>query len=130
LRMKILLAEDDASIQLIAKMSLQKIGGHEVVVANNGKEALDKACEEKFDLIILDGMMPEMDGFQTCLALKSSPKTSDMPVIFLTAKNQQSDIDEGFKIGGIGYIVKPFDAKELCKEIDKIFNKILWKKSA
>lgn len=128
--MKILLAEDDSSIQLIAKMSLKKIGGHEVTAVDNGKLALEKAQSEKFDLIILDGMMPELDGFQTCHALKSNPATSDMPVVFLTAKNQQSDIDEGFKLGGIGYIVKPFDAKELCEEIDKIFNKILWKKQA
>lgn len=128
--MKILLAEDDTSIQLIAKLSLQKIGGHEVVAVNNGKEALEKAVEQKFDLIILDGMMPEMDGFETCRALKSSPATADMAVIFLTAKNQQSDLEEGYKIGGVGYIVKPFDAKELCNEIDKIFSKILWKKPA
>ncbi|MBK9294383.1 MAG: response regulator [Oligoflexia bacterium] len=111
-------------------MSLKKIGGHDVVVVENGKLALEKANQEKFDLIILDGMMPEMDGFQTCQELKNNPNTSQMPVVFLTAKNQQNDIDEGFKLGGIGYIVKPFDAKELCNEIDKIFNKILWKQAA
>jgi CheY-like chemotaxis protein len=127
---KILLAEDDLSIQLVAKLSLQKIGGHEVTVAANGQEAFEKAQTDNFDLIILDGMMPLMDGFTTCRELKSHPKTKDMPVIFLTAKNTQADIDEGYTAGGIGYISKPFDARELCNEINKIYSKILWKQSA
>lgn len=124
--MKILLAEDDPSIQVIARLTLQKVGGHEVAVANNGREAYDKAMSEKFDLIILDGMMPEMDGIETCLALKANPDTEGVPVIFMTAKNQQADIEEGFKAGALGYIVKPFDAQELCNEIQKIYNKHLF----
>ncbi len=128
--MKILLAEDDPSIQLVAKLSLQKIGGHDVTTASDGQEAIDKAMVTKFDLIILDGMMPVMDGFQTCQELKLREETKDIPIIFLTAKNQQSDIDEGYRLGGIGYIVKPFDARELCEEVNKFFGKILWKQQA
>lgn len=128
--MKILLAEDDPSIQIIAKLTLQKVGGHEVVTASNGREAYEKALSEKFDLIVLDGMMPEMDGFETCRELKKNPDTENIPVIFMTAKNQQNDIEEGFAAGAIGYIVKPFDAQELCSEVQKIYSKHLFKGKA
>jgi CheY-like chemotaxis protein len=128
--MKILLAEDDPSIQIIAKLTLQKVGGHEVVLASNGREAYEKALAEKFDLIVLDGMMPEMDGFEACRELKKNPDTENIPVIFMTAKNQQNDIEEGFQAGAIGYIVKPFDALELCNEVQKIYSKHLFKGKA
>lgn len=124
--MKILLAEDDPSIQIIARLTLQKIGGHEVLVANNGLEAYEMAMATKFDLIILDGMMPEMDGMETCTKLKANPDTENIPVIFMTAKNQQADIEEGYRVGAIGYIVKPFDAQALCSEIQKIYSKHLF----
>jgi len=67
-----------------------------------------------------------MDGLEACRQLKKNPQTKNIPVIFMTAKNQQSDIDEGFKAGAIGYLVKPFDAKELCNELLKIYNKYLF----
>ncbi len=128
--MKILLAEDDPSVQIVAKLTLQKVGGHDVTVANNGLEAISLALKTKFDLILLDGMMPELDGFNACRKLKANSKTKDIPVIFLTAKNQQADIEEGLGAGGIGYIVKPFDAAQICDEIQKIYNKHLWSKTA
>lgn len=124
--MKILIAEDDSSVQMIAKLTLEKVGGHEVVTANDGKEAIEKANSDQFDLILLDGMMPEIDGFEACRLLKASEQTQNIPVVFLTAKNQQSDVDEAMSIGAIGYIVKPFDAKELCDELLKIYNKHIW----
>jgi len=99
-------------------------------VVGNGREALERATIEKFDLIILDGMMPEMDGMEACCVLKANPDTRETPVIFMTAKNQQADIEEGFRLGAIGYIVKPFDAQELCNEIQKIYSKHLWGKAA
>jgi CheY-like chemotaxis protein len=124
--MKILLAEDDPSIQVIAKLTLKKVGGHEVVAVQNGQEAYEKALDQKFDLVILDHMMPIMDGLETCQKFKENPVTRQMPIIFMTAKNQKKDIDEGFRVGAIGYIVKPFDAKNLCDEIQKIYSKHLW----
>lgn len=127
--MKILLAEDDVSIAHVAKLSLQKIGGHEVVVASDGQDAVEKAQADKFDLIILDGMMPRLDGFKACEQLKANDVTKDVPVIFLSAKNTEADMEEGYRIGGIGYIVKPFDARALCEDISKILNKVLWKKA-
>jgi CheY-like chemotaxis protein len=70
--------------------------------------------------------MPEMDVIEACFKLKSNPDTENVPVIFMTAKNQQADIEEGYKAGAIGYIVKPFDALELCSEVQKIFSKHLF----
>jgi DNA-binding response OmpR family regulator len=128
--MKILLAEDDQSIKIIAKLTLQKVGGHEVIAVENGKEAYEKALDEKFDLIILDQMMPIMDGLETCQKLKLNPETKNTPVIFMTAKNQKADLEAGFKAGALGYIVKPFDAQELCAEIQKIYSKHLWGKAS
>src|SRR4051812_25320255 len=101
--MKILLAEDDPSVQIICRLTLQKVGGHEVTVVNNGREALERALSETFEIILLDGMMPEMDGFQACRELKARPETASVPVIFLTAKNQEADMKEGLDAGGIGY---------------------------
>lgn len=128
--MKILLAEDDRSIQIIAKLTLQKVGGHEVVAVNNGREAIEAAQSENFDLILLDGMMPEVDGFEACRQLKAIEETRNIPVIFLTAKNAQNDLDEGYSVGAIGYIVKPFDAQDLCHEILAIYNKFIWGQAA
>lgn len=128
--MKILLAEDDPSIKTIAKLTLQKVGGHEVTTVENGQEAYDKALAQKFDLVILDYMMPIMDGLETCEKFKKNPELKNIPIIFMTAKNQKSDIEAGFKMGALGYIVKPFDAQELCNEIQKIYSKHLWGKAS
>lgn len=128
--MKILLAEDDPSIQTVARLSLKKIGGHEVHTVENGQEAIDKASKENFDLIILDCMMPVLDGFKACRELKLREETASIPIIFMTAKNQKSDTDEVYKLGAVGLITKPFDARELCADIEKIMNKALWKKPA
>jgi CheY-like chemotaxis protein len=119
--MKILLAEDDSSIQLIAKLTLTKLGGHDVTIVDDGLAAIDLARKKNFDLILLDGMMPKLDGLETCRRLKEMPETKNIPVIFMTAKNQQSDIDGGYGVGAIGYIVKPFDAQQLCDELKRIY---------
>lgn len=121
--MRILLAEDDRNIQSIARLTLERLGGHKVTIANNGAEALQIAQIQEFDLIILDGMMPELDGFQVCTRVKAEPgPCQQTPIIFMTAKSQASDIQAGFEIGAIGYIVKPFDARTLCSEIDKLYS--------
>jgi DNA-binding response OmpR family regulator len=121
--MRILLAEDDVHIRSIARVTLQKLGGHEVITVENGQQAVEAAKTQPFDLLILDGMMPELDGFEACSKIKSEPGPSqETPVIFLTAKSQTSDIQEGFSRGAIGYIVKPFDVKTLCVEISGLYS--------
>ena len=120
--MKILLAEDDVNIRSITKMTLERMGGHLVVAVENGAQAVDIAARESFDLLILDGMMPELDGFEACSQIKSVEGPCQFsPVIFMTAKSQASDIQEGFNRGAIGYIVKPFDVKTLCDEIQSLY---------
>ena len=109
---RLLLAEDDPDIQLVARMSLKR-AGFDVVVAPNGAEALRKAAEARPDVILLDWMMPELDGLETCTRLKADPATHDVPVIFLTAKSQESEIARGLALGALGYITKPFDALSL-----------------
>ncbi|PLX11523.1 MAG: hypothetical protein C0598_07955 [Marinilabiliales bacterium] len=87
-------------------------------VAINGRDALETAWEEDApDLILLDIMMPEMDGYEVCEKLRANDKTKEVPVIFLTAKTQQEDIVRGFEVGGQDYITKPFDSRELMERV-------------
>jgi|SRR5690606_18099779 len=120
--MKILLAEDDSNIAIIAKITLEKLGNHTVTAVTDGKSALELALKESFDLILLDGMMPLMDGVTVLKNLKNSP-ASTVPVIFLSAKSQESDIKEVLELGAIGYIQKPFEPKLLCDRINELLEK-------
>lgn len=88
--MKILLAEDDSSIQAIAQLALTRVGHHDVVCASDGIEVLKTVKVNKFDLILLDVMMPRLDGFETCVRLKADDTSRDTPIIFLTAKAQMA----------------------------------------
>ncbi|MBY0315550.1 MAG: response regulator [Bdellovibrionales bacterium] len=116
--MRILFAEDDPNILTIAKLVLERVGHHEVVVANNGRDALDKANSEAFDLIILDGMMPELSGPEVCRQYRQTC-LAPAPVIFLSAKSAQHDIMEFMNLG-VGYIQKPFNPQTLCQQIETI----------
>ena len=107
---------------MIAKITLEKIGRHQVTLVANGKDALDLALKESFDVILLDGMMPLMDGVTVLKNLKTS-NMSTTPVIFLSAKSQESDIKEVLELGAIGYIQKPFEPKTLCEQIDQMLAK-------
>lgn len=117
--MKILLAEDDESISKIAKMTLELIGKHQVTQAFDGEQAVNLALKNSFDLILLDGMMPKLNGLAVCQKLKVNEKI-ETPIIFLSAKSQESDIREAIKTGAIGYIQKPFEPAKICSQIDKI----------
>jgi DNA-binding response OmpR family regulator len=116
--MRILLAEDDPNISVIAKMSLEKLGGYDVTVVGDGEQALHAALTQSFDLILLDEMMPKMNGLSVCREYKArcaEPK----PVIFLSAKSQESDIRE-FSDNGIGFIPKPFDPMKISGQIEEL----------
>ena len=114
---KILVVEDDHDIQKVIQMSLKLRGVHEVVVADNGEDCLAMALQEKPDVILLDVMMPRLDGFETCRLLKENPETQAIPVIFLTAKAQHFEVKRGMEVGGLGYLIKPFDPMTLHDEI-------------
>jgi CheY-like chemotaxis protein len=114
---RVLLAEDDRDIQVVACMALKMGGVEEVFVANDGQECLSLVQTANPDLILLDVMMPKLDGFATCQALKQDPAANRIPVIFLTAKAQSKDIQKGLEAGAIGYLTKPFDPITLCQRI-------------
>lgn len=114
---KVLLAEDEEDIRKVAQISLQFRGGWEVSLAVDGEDCLAKAAQDRPDLILLDCMMPKLDGYETCRRLKLDPALRGIPVIFLTAKSQEFEIRKGLSLGAVGYLVKPFNPMSLAAEI-------------
>jgi two-component system sensor histidine kinase/response regulator len=113
---RVLIVDDTvANLQLLGSF-LQK-NGYQINVAQNGLRALEAVKAMPPDLILLDIMMPEMDGYETCRQLKADLETKDIPVIFLTAKTEPQDIIKGFKLGAVDYLVKPFNAEELLARV-------------
>ena len=118
---KILVCDDEPYI-LMALTDAVEMEGYECVTAINGKEALQKARETLPDLIMLDIMMPFMDGFEVCRELKADASTRDIPVIMLTAKSQQVDIQKGKDAGADDYITKPFRPSTLRKKFNEVLD--------
>jgi len=117
----VLLAEDDPDIRLVSRLSLKK-AGFRVTATSNGRELLEKLGDDRPDVILLDYMMPDMDGAEACRRLKADPATRDIPVIFVTAKSQGFVVDQAAALGAAGYIVKPYDALKLGEEIKRILD--------
>ncbi len=95
---------------------------YQVFVAKNGKEALEKVKTERPDLVLLDVMMPEMDGLEACKRLKNDPTTNSIPIIMLTAKGRKEDVVDAIAAGANSYIVKPFNLSELVERIEKVLS--------
>ena|SRR5437763_2360878 len=113
---RILIVDDTpANIQTLTATLKEK--GYQISVALNGKQALDVLARVQPDLILLDVMMPEMDGFETCEQIKASERWSHIPIIFLTAKTETVDIVRGFELGAVDYVAKPFNAHELLARV-------------
>ena len=112
-----ILIVDDVATNLQVLGRILQIDNYNIIAAFNGQLALEMASEKKPDLILLDIMMPDMDGFEVCTKLKSDPETKDIPVIFLTSKNEPEDIVKGFKLGAVDYVSKPFNSAELLSRI-------------
>ena len=119
---RILYAEDEEDIRITAKMALE-LGGWEIMPCNSGRELLEKVTEAKPDLILLDVMMPEMDGPTTFLELRKQPGTASIPVIFMTAKTQVKEVAAYKDLGALGVITKPFDPMTLTSQIKQIWEK-------
>ncbi|MBI2264313.1 MAG: response regulator [Armatimonadetes bacterium] len=115
---KVLLIDDDQAI-LTSISSYLELEGYEVLSALGGKEGLQKSQEPGVDVIVLDIMMPEMDGYQVVRELRRAPETSRIPVIFLTAKDTDGEVMTGWQRGAVAYITKPFDFPVLLREIEK-----------
>jgi two-component system alkaline phosphatase synthesis response regulator PhoP len=116
---KILVVDDEIYIVHILDFSLG-IEGYEVMTALDGEQALAKVAQDKPDLIVLDIMMPRLDGYETCKALKGNPDTKDIPVILLSAKGRNVDQKVGFEVGADDYITKPFSPRKLVERINAI----------
>lgn len=117
---KILLVDDEPDIRMVGRLALSTLGKWQVVEAKGGAEAVAVAAAEKPDLILLDVMMPGMDGPTTFGKLREHPDTRDIPVVFMTAKVQKSEIAEYLALGAKGVISKPFDPMGLPDEIRRI----------
>jgi CheY-like chemotaxis protein len=115
----ILICDDDAVILRLLQVNLE-LEGFSVLLGHNGEEAVRIAQAEQPDLIILDIMMPRMDGYEACERLKSLDETRDIPVVFLSAKAQQSDIERGKAFGVADYLTKPFDPNDLIDVLDRL----------
>ncbi len=116
---KILVVEDDALIRELDRINLEA-AGFEVVLATDGFQGLEMARTENPALIVLDIMLPKMDGFKVCRILKFDDKYKHIPIIMLTARIQEVDKETGFKTGADGYMTKPFEPEELIKKINQI----------
>jgi two-component system OmpR family response regulator len=119
---RILCVEDEPDIQTVTRIALQDVGGFEVQVCGSGQEALAQAPEFEPDLILLDVMMPEMDGPTTLKALRSHLDTAAIPVIFLTAKVQPQEVAQFKALGALDVIAKPFDPITLPDTVRGIWN--------
>jgi len=113
---KILVAEDERDIRELIAFTL-RFAGFEVELASNGADAVKMALAGKPDLILMDVRMPKMTGYQACEALKRDPTMKDTPVIFLSAKGQESEIQEGLGVGAAQYILKPFAPDDLAAQV-------------
>lgn len=113
---KIVIVDDDPYI-LMSLEFLMKKSGYEVLVARNGKEAMEVINKMLPELVLLDIMMPDVDGYSICAQIKSSKKLKDIKVIFISAKTKEADIKKGYDAGASLYITKPFSTRELMKQV-------------
>lgn len=119
---RILYVEDEPDIRMVAQMALQAVGGFTVMACASGQEALDAAPGAAADLLLLDVMMPGMDGPSTLKALRALPATANTPVIFMTAKVQAAEVAVYKGLGALEVIPKPFDPMELSAQIQRIWS--------
>lgn len=117
---RILLIDDEYDIRAVARLTLKTIGGWDVSLAESGIEGVAKAVDEQPDVILLDVMMPDMDGIETLRALQANPATQSIPIILLTAKVQPAEQRRFAELGVAGIIAKPFKAMKLPSQIVKI----------
>lgn len=116
---RILIAEDEPDIRELIRLALQ-FNGYEVISASDGAEAVELASNNSFDLIMLDVRMPRLTGYEACRQLRKMESTKEVPIVFLSAKGQEAEVDEGIEAGADRYILKPFAPIELANEIKHI----------
>ncbi|MEF3254033.1 MAG: response regulator [Deferribacterales bacterium] len=120
--MKVLLSDDELRLRKVIVLHLKKLN-YEVIEASNGLQAVEMAKNNNPDVIVLDIMMPEMDGLTACREIRKIEGFENKPIIMLTAKATESDIQEGLKNGASAYLTKPFSPKELVDKIEELIKK-------
>ncbi len=119
---KILIAEDEPDIRELVAFML-RFAGYEVLAASNGEEAVEAATHNIPDLVLMDVRMPRMTGYDACRIMKANPDLRDIPVVFLSAKGQESEIQSGLEAGAEEYLLKPFSPDELTNRVRSILSK-------
>ena len=119
---RILYAEDEPLIQAMAKLALEKVGGFEVLLCSSGAQALEQVKGFAPDLILLDVVMPGMDGPATFAALRADPTTAPIPVVFLTANAQPAEVARYMALGALDVVAKPFMPMTLAAQIKRIWD--------
>jgi DNA-binding response OmpR family regulator len=119
----VLVAEDEPDIRALITFSLE-YAGYRVIEALNGEDAVELAREEQPDLILLDVRMPRLNGYQACTVLKADASTKEIPVVFLSARGQETEIRQGLELGAEEYILKPFAPDELYRRVGGILERI------
>ncbi len=114
---KILIVDDEPNI-VVPLEFLMKQSGYEVTIARNGKEVFDSIATERPDLILLDIMLPDINGFEICHSIRTDYDMQDVKIILLTAKSRDADINKGMAMGADAYIIKPFSTKDLVQKIN------------
>jgi len=119
---KILIAEDERDIRDLVSFTLQ-FAGYKVVAAADGQEAVELALKERPDMILMDVRMPRLSGYEACKRIKAEPNLKDVPVVFLSAKGQDTEIRLGMDAGAQEYVVKPFAPAELVEKVKALLAK-------
>lgn len=119
---KILIAEDERDIRDLIAFTL-RYAGHDVVLAANGEEAYNLAVQDKPDLVLMDVRMPKMTGYEACRAMKANDEIKHIPVVFLSAKGQEAEVQTGLEAGATDYILKPFAPDQLAKRVAELLER-------
>jgi two-component system alkaline phosphatase synthesis response regulator PhoP/two-component system response regulator VicR len=117
--LRVLVADDERHVARLVQVNLERLG-HTVELAHDGLEARDKALQGGYDLLVLDVMMPHMDGVEVLRTLRKDPRTKNLKIVILTVKAQDEDILRGFENGADYYLTKPFNPDEVARLIDEI----------
>ena len=120
--MKVLVVDDDQHIRELVRMKLQS-AGHEVITAVDGEEGYNLAVQELPGLVLLDIAMPKMTGLEVCEKLREGASTSTLPIVLITARSSESDVEKGFAAGADDYITKPFSPRELLARLEAILER-------
>ncbi len=118
---KILLVDDSSTTLMMERMILTK-GPYELLTAKDGEEAVEKAASEKPDLILLDIVMPKMDGFEACRKLRESEDTRDIPIIMVTTRGEAENVEQGYELGCNDYVTKPINSLELMTKVKNLLS--------